>query len=484
MPMTRPFDPEAYPRGGGSALSRGFLPLVLITIGVVFLLSNLVPERGRGALFVFGLGAAFAIGRLTTGRYGYAVPAGILMAIGVYILAHEFDFPATQGMSSAGLFFVLLGAGFAATYVIGLRLAEIWPLFPAAILVGLGLVLLGAGWVGPLSSLSWIASYWPVALIQLGAWLLFREAIPAPVRRPLATLGGLALLAYGVLAAAASVAAGGDLARTGIAPGFGAAPFADTITLEQPMSAEQTLTVTSTSGPTRVQGGDGQTVRVVANRHFAIGGQGPDVQLTPTDTGWNLDSTTKGRGASTFGDASWVDYTIEVPAGVSVTTSANSGAVQVDGISGPVNVKTSSGAQSLTNLGGAVDARSSSGAITLTNVTGPISATSASGAIEGTQLEHVQKVQTTSGSVALESVFTDSTQVTSSSGKVNLKLLPGSAVKLDVHSDHGSVEPQGGLHLSGGETRRDTLTGAIGAPASGATLSVHTQNGSVQVSQY
>src|SRR5215831_9013286 len=306
--MTRPFDSDPYPHGR-SALSRGFLPLALITVGVVFLLSNLVPDRGRGALIVLGLGAAFAIGRLTTGRYGYAVPAGILLAIGVYILIHEFNVPGVQGISSAGLFFALLGLGFAAVYAIGLRPTEIWPLFPAVILVGLGLVLVGASSLGPLASMSWIASYWPVALVLLGAWLLFREAIPPAIRTPIATLGGLALLAYGVLAAAASVAAGGALTRTGVEPGFGSAPFANSIELSQPMTDGQTLTINNTSGSTMVHAGTGQTVHVVANRHFAIGGQGPDVQLTPTGSGWSLDSTTTGRGRWPFGDASSVDYT-------------------------------------------------------------------------------------------------------------------------------------------------------------------------------
>ena len=69
---------QADPYHRGSVLSRTFLPLALITLGVVFLLSNLIPERGRGGLVVLGLGAAFLIGRVTTGRYGYAVPAGIL----------------------------------------------------------------------------------------------------------------------------------------------------------------------------------------------------------------------------------------------------------------------------------------------------------------------------------------------------------------------------------------------------------------------
>ncbi|MBV9322703.1 MAG: DUF4097 family beta strand repeat protein [Chloroflexi bacterium] len=462
--MTRPYDPDPYPRGG-SALSRGFLPLALITLGVVFLLSNLIPDRGRAALIVLGLGAAFAIGRLTTGRYGYAVPAGILMAIGVYVLVHEFDIQGLRGMSSAGLFFVLLGLGFAAVYVIGLRPAEIWPLFPAVILVGLGLVLLGASWIGPLASLSWITAYWPVALVLLGAWLLLREAIPAPVRRPMATLGGLALLVYGILAAAASVAAGGALSRTGIAPGSGSAPFADTITLDQPISAGQTLTVANTSGSTTIHGGDGQTVHVVASRHFAIGGQGPDVRLTPTSSGLSLGSTTTGRGGTFFGDDGSVDYTVELPAAAAVNVQSSSGQVQVDGVSGPVDVTTTSGSVHLNDISGAV------------------SATSTSGSIAGSQLLHVRQARATSGSISLESVFTDPAQITTTSGKVNLKLLPGSAEQLDVHSSSGSVEPQGGLQLSNGVTRRDTLSGTLGTPAAGATLDVQTQSGGVTVGQ-
>jgi hypothetical protein len=482
--MTRPFDSEQYPRGG-SAFSRGFLPLALITLGVVFLLSQLVPDRGRGALILFGLGAAFAVGRLTTGRYGYAVPAGILMALGVFILVQEFNVLGVQsrGISSGGPFFVLLGLGFAAVYVIGLRPAAIWPLFPALILVGLGLVLLGAASLGPLASLSWITSYWPVALVLLGVWLLLREALPAPVRRPIATIGGLALLAYGILAAAASVAAGGALARTGIAPGFGSAPFADTIERTEPISAGQTLTISNTNGPTIVHGGDGDSVHVLASRHFAIGGQGPDVQLTPTADGWNLSSTTTGRGSWLFGDASSVQYQVEVPAGVGVTTQSNSGQVQIDGISGPVEATSMSGSLNLSNLSGPVQARTSSGAMTLDNLVGGLRASSTSGSIKGTQLQDVQQVKTNSGSVSLESLFTSAAQITSSSGSVDLKLLPGSAVELDVHADKGRVEPRGGLQLTGGVTNPSTLTGAIGTPAPGATLGVQTQNGNVVVSQ-
>src|SRR5437773_2924892 len=221
---------KADPYHRGSVLSRTFLPLALITLGVVFLLSNLVAERGRGGLVVLGLGAAFLIGRVTTGRYGYAVPAGILLAIGTYISLK--DLQTFQAIRGGGLFFVLLGLGFALVYLIGLRPGAVWPLFPAAILTGLGLLLFGAESFGALASLSWIVGYWPAVLVLLGVWLLFRDHLPVAARRPLATVGGLALLVYGLLAAAATVASGGAFARAGFTPTFGTAPFNDTVTFE------------------------------------------------------------------------------------------------------------------------------------------------------------------------------------------------------------------------------------------------------------
>src|SRR5438105_13556080 len=102
MSSNYPADP--YQRG--SLLSRSFLRLALITMGVVFLLGNLIPERGRGGLVILGLGVAFLIGRATTGRYGYAVPAGILLAIGSYTALQ--DMQNFQPARGGGLFFVLL----------------------------------------------------------------------------------------------------------------------------------------------------------------------------------------------------------------------------------------------------------------------------------------------------------------------------------------------------------------------------------------
>jgi len=479
--MSRPYGPDPYRRG--SALSRSFVPLALITLGVVVLLSNfassVISDRGRGGLIVFGLGAAFAVGRLTTGRYGYAVPAGLLISLGAFIVAQSLDI--TQGTSSGGLFFVLFGLGFALVYLIGLKPTAVWPLVPAAILVAIGGVHLGLASLGPLASWSWIANYWPVALVLLGAWLLFRDSLPAAVRSPIASLGGIALLAYGVIAAAATLAAAGNF-PTG--SGGESSPFADTLTLDAPISSGQTFTVSNTSGTTTIRSSNEQTVHVVATRHFAFGGQAPEVQLTPNASGVTLGSSASARNRFPFGgDSGSVDYTIDVPASASVVAQSTSGKMVIDGIAGTVSANTTSGGMDLSNLTGAIQAQATSGSITLQNISGSVIASATSGSIRGTELQHVRQVQTTNGSISLDGVFTDAANINASSGSVKLRLEPGSAVTLDAHSSSGSIEPQGLTNLTGGATRRDSLTGTVGTPAAEATLHVQTSSGSITISQ-
>lgn len=474
--MSRPYGP-ADPYRRSSAFSRSFLPLALITLGVVVLLSNfasnVISDRARGGLIVFSLGAAFGVGRLTTGRYGYAVPAGILMAVGAYIVTQSMD--VLRGASSAGLFFVLLGLGFVATYVVGLKAQSVWPLFLAAILIALGAVLLGVASLGPLASWSWIATYWPAALVLLGVWLLLRDSLPPSVQAPVGTIGGMLLLVYGVAAAAASIAAAGT---------FGG-PNVETVNLEQPIAANQTLTINNTSGATTVHAGSDGNVHVVATRRSMFGGPPPTVNLTPDANGLTLGLAPDNRNGFPFGGSSGsVDYAINVPASVAIKLQSTSGKVSIDGLSGQVDVTGTSGELNFTNLSGPVRAQSTSGRIVLDNVAGEVTATTTNGSVRGTRLEHVRQVQTTNGAVSLQGVFVDAAQIRTMNGSVELTLLPGSAVTLDAHTAGGSIQPHNLMLGSGGATtRRDALTGTIGTPAPGAMLQVQTANGRIEISQ-
>jgi hypothetical protein len=438
-------------------MSRSLLPLALITIGVVFLLGNLLPGQGRAGLILLGLGAAFAIGRVTTGRYGYSVPAGLLVAIGTYVSIQEILGRATfQGGS---WFFVLLGAGFVLAYFVGMRPQAVWPLFPGTILICLGLLLFGVSALSPLASLAWIVSYWPVALVVVGAWLLFHQQVPRPLRAPIATLGGIALLAYGVMAALASVAAGGAFAQPGFGFNFGVAAFKDEITLDQPIASGGVFRVNNTSGRTTVHGGSGSGVHVVATRHFAVEGQPPPVNMSTTSDGslsLSLDNSGQPQ--------SWADYTVDVPAGVQVIAQASSGQLEIDDVSGPVQADSNSGSIQLDNLGG------------------DLKASASSGRIRGTRLLHVRDVQTSSGSINLQGTFTDAAQIRASSGSVQLTFSPDSAVQMDVRTGSGSINNHG-LNLSTQHQEHSQLQATLRSPASGALLSIQTSSGSVSLGQ-
>jgi hypothetical protein len=331
-------------------------------------------------------------------------------------------------------------------YLIGGRPAAVWPLFPAVVLIGLGLAPLGLASLGVFASLSWIVGYWPLVLVLLGAWLLFRDYLPIAARRPIATIGTLALLVYALLAVAASMATDRALAQTGPVPSFGPPPSADTLTLDAPITAGQTFTVNNPSGRTIIRGSSSSPgVHVVATRHFSFfSRQAPNVRLTPNGNGASLD-VLGSSGQFPFGGSHSVEYTVDVPNTVLVKAQSSSGHIEIDGVDGDVQAETSSGQIKLTNLGGAVQARSSS------------------------------------GNVAVEGVFAKPAQIHTSSGPVNVKLLPGSAVQLDVLTHSGNIVSQG-LQLTGTETRRDRLTGATGnAPT--ATLSIETSSGGVVIRQ-
>jgi hypothetical protein len=458
--MTTPVDGGRVPeQRNRSLLSRSFVPLALITLGVVFLLGNVIQGPGRGGLVLLGLGIAFAVGRVTTGRYGYAVPAGILLGIGCYVSLQEMV--GTQPLQNSGWFFVLLGLGFVATYLIGMRPSAVWPLFPATVLIVLGLILFGWTSAAPIASFAWIASYWPAVLVLVGLWLLFRDHLPVAVRQPVATFGGIVLLAYGLLAGMATVAAAGTFARPNFTFNFGSAPYTDTVALAQPISAGETFNVTNTSGRTTVRVGGAGNVQVNATRHFSVQGQPPDVLLTPGASSVSLEMP---EPRSAFGQSNWVDYDIQVPAGVLVNARTSSGALDVSGVQSPVQVESSSGSITLNDIGGDLTARSNSGRI------------------RGTQVRHVRSVTSSSGSVVLDGDFTESAQVQTSSGGVEIKFSPASAVHVDAQSNSGSIRQRGVSLANQGGDSRHSVTGTIGNPAAGAVLKIVTNSGSVTLS--
>ena len=133
--------------------------IILILIGVGLLANQFVPDIGRYAPLVVGLGLLIIF--LVTRNAGALIGGSIVTGIGIGLLMDE-QFPATNGSWIP----LCLGLGFLAIWVFGglLRMPEarFWPLIPGGILTFVGIAALGG-----LSSD--IGQYvWPIVLILIG----------------------------------------------------------------------------------------------------------------------------------------------------------------------------------------------------------------------------------------------------------------------------------------------------------------------------
>ncbi len=116
---------------------RSVAGIVLIAIGVIIVISRLVPGTGEYVLLAVGLTCLVAF--FLTREYGWAVAAGIITGLGAGVILSAQVTDPTDGM----VFMLSLACGFVAVWVLGF-LADppernAWPLIPAAILAAVGI---------------------------------------------------------------------------------------------------------------------------------------------------------------------------------------------------------------------------------------------------------------------------------------------------------------------------------------------------------
>lgn len=121
----------------GIVPERSVAGLVLIVIGLIIVVSRLVP--GTGDYVLLAVGVTCLIAFALTREYGWAIAAGIVGGLGVgVVLSSRFADP-TDGM----VFMLSLAGGFAAVWLLGFVAdppeRNPWPLFPAVILAAVGI---------------------------------------------------------------------------------------------------------------------------------------------------------------------------------------------------------------------------------------------------------------------------------------------------------------------------------------------------------
>ncbi len=147
--------------------------IILVAVGLMLLAGQFFE---LGIWPILALGLIFLLAGVLSHKAGLLIPGGILSGCGAAIIAIQNNWPYTEGTpESSGGFLLIFSLGwFAITLLSKLftRDTQTWALIPGGImaLIG-GLVLMGPT---GLEILKVLGSYWPIILILIGGWTLYK----------------------------------------------------------------------------------------------------------------------------------------------------------------------------------------------------------------------------------------------------------------------------------------------------------------------
>jgi hypothetical protein len=149
------------------AIIPGFL---LLSVGTLIALESLFPAMSGGwggALVMGGIGLAFWVVYFLKREHWWAIiPGGVMVTIALVTGLSS----VLEGVETGGIFFLGLGLTFGLLAFLPSPEGRMrWALIPAAILLIMGVVIMAAA----VEILNYL---WPVALILVGVYLVFRVA--------------------------------------------------------------------------------------------------------------------------------------------------------------------------------------------------------------------------------------------------------------------------------------------------------------------
>ena len=152
--------------------------VILIGLGLFFLVNQFIDFNwdGVGIYLLPTLGAVFLLAGIFTRQAGFIIPGGIISGIGwgsVLVTGAFSD----SGDVEGGVFMLTFAAGWALITVLTAVFTEEthwWPLIPGGIMALIGGGILFGGIF--MQGLTLLGQIWPVLLIGLGIYVLYKTA--------------------------------------------------------------------------------------------------------------------------------------------------------------------------------------------------------------------------------------------------------------------------------------------------------------------
>ncbi|HEX8032960.1 MAG TPA: hypothetical protein VF510_03895 [Ktedonobacterales bacterium] len=167
--------PERKTRPPSRAMNGAIAGAILVAIGLIVLAANVWHSDILGLLVLPALGIVFLAGAFVGRISGLLIPGGILTGLGLGTLAQQTLLASASGEVRGGIVVLGLALGFLAIMPL-MQIMERrfywWPAIPGGILLLVSIGLL-AGPAGT-AFLQVLGTLWPLALIAVGAYLLYR----------------------------------------------------------------------------------------------------------------------------------------------------------------------------------------------------------------------------------------------------------------------------------------------------------------------
>jgi DUF4097 and DUF4098 domain-containing protein YvlB len=246
------------------------------------------------------------------------------------------------------------------------------------------------------------------------------------------------------------------------------------------------VTVSTFDGSIEIRPWDKPEVQVVVEKHARDKADADEIEVRAEQNGNHIIVDVKTRhneGGFHFGwNSRSARLIISAPAAADVAARSGDGSIDVEHITGRLELRSGDGSIRGRELGGAVTAHSGDGSIRLEGVTGALDVDTGDGSILVAGKLTAVRARSGDGSVTVRaetgSAPTADWNITTGDGSVTLEVPEGFGAELDAHTGDGRVRLQD-VTVSNvvGELGRSTVKGRLGS--GGPAVRVRTGDGSI-----
>jgi hypothetical protein len=246
------------------------------------------------------------------------------------------------------------------------------------------------------------------------------------------------------------------------------------------------VSVSTFDGSVEIRPWDKPEVQVVVEKRARDKADADDIEVRAEQNGNHVIVEVKSRRNDHGFHFGWTSLSarliVSAPATADIAARSGDGSIDVERISGRLELKSGDGSIHGRDLGGAVTAHSGDGSITLDGVTGALDVDTGDGSIVVAGKLTAVRARSGDGNVTVraESGSAPSADwtITTGDGSVTLEVPDGFGAELDAHTGDGRVRLQD-VSVSNvvGELGKNTLKGRLGS--GGPALRVRTGDGSI-----